>query len=79
MAHIQKNTGFIIGKLGNRVYYVRNGVQCVRNIPTCRKTTEAPGERANRQKFARASRFVTSLKKTAASYLSVLSQPQFTI
>jgi hypothetical protein len=61
MAIIDMHTNHISGKVGNKVYYVRNGKQLLRGKPAPRKTEPSIPELIHRSKFAFITKFLLPL------------------
>src|SRR5690606_39116610 len=54
--------GALHGKVGNLVYYMRNGVSCVRSIPKPRNDSPSPAQQAQRARMKLATQFLAPLK-----------------
>ena len=61
MAIIDMHTNHISGKVGNNVYYLRNGKQLMRRKPVPRKTEPSIMELKHRSKFAFITKFLLPL------------------
>jgi hypothetical protein len=61
MAHVTKSIlGPISGKIGNKVYYVRNGKQCVRSVPKKKSQGNSEAQLEQQIKMAKATLFAFS-------------------
>jgi len=65
MARMKRNIGDLVsGRIGNVVFYTRNGVNYVRAAPDRKKDSWSPQQLLHRQRFSKASYLWSQLKKT---------------
>jgi len=65
MAKMKRNIGDLVsGRIGNVVFYTRNGVNYVRAAPDRKKDSWSPQQLLHRQRFSKASYLWSQLKKT---------------
>jgi len=65
MARMKRNIGDLVsGRIGNVVFYTRNGVNYVRAAPDRKKDSWSPQQLLHRQRFGKASYLWSQLKKT---------------
>jgi hypothetical protein len=65
MAKMKRNIGELVsGRIGNVVFYTRNGVNYVRAVPDRKKDSWSPQQMLHRQRFSKASFLWSQLKKT---------------
>jgi len=65
MARMKRNIGDLVsGRIGNIVFYTRNGVNYVRAAPDRKKDSWSPQQLLHRQRFGKASYLWSQLKKT---------------
>ena len=65
MARMKRNIGDLVsGRIGNVVFYTRNGVNYVRAAPDRKKDSWSPQQLLHRQRFGKASFLWSQLKKT---------------
>ena len=65
MARMKRNIGDLVsGRIGNIVFYTRNGVNYVRAAPDRKKDSWSPQQMLHRQRFSKASYLWSQLKKT---------------
>src|ERR1035437_1447257 len=65
MARMKRNIGDLVsGRIGNVVFYTRNGVNYVRAAPDRKKDSWSPQQLLHRQRFSKASYLWSELKKT---------------
>ena len=66
MARMKRNIGDLVsGRIGNVVFYTRNGVNYVRAAPDRKKDSWSPQQELHRQRFSKASYLWQQLKKSS--------------
>ena len=74
MAKMKRNIGDLVsGRIGNVVFYTRNGVNYVRAAPDRKKDSWSPQQLLHRQRFSKASYLWSQLKKTKVAPIWNLS------
>lgn len=60
--------GHLEGRVGNLVYYLNDGKQCVRTLPSKMKNPQSPAQVLQRQKFAAVQQWLSPLRDFLRSY-----------